>query len=121
MYKLQWNWSCLFLIKTIKTKNNTFFFSQIASTIFLLHIVLFAKRMYEVSYCSQSACTCTYMKCTYMKCTVCVLSLIIPSNHVKPEQDLKQKNFGEQILGYWDYVSRLRYSLRGFVRGASSF
>ena len=40
------------------------------------------------------------MQCTkYLRVFV---SLIIPSNHVKPKQNLKQKNFGEKILGYWD-------------------
>ena len=35
---------------------------------------------------------------------VVFVSLIIPSNHVKPEQDLEQIFFWEGILGYWDYV-----------------
>ena len=44
------------------------------------------------------------------------VSLIIPLNHVKPEQDLKQKNFWGQNTRILDYVFPLGYSLRGFVR-----
>ena len=55
--------------------------------------IFFVKITY---YCSQSACTCAYNALRVF------VSLIIPSNHVKPEQDLKQKFFwgkNTRILG----------------------
>ena len=63
---------------------------------FPLHVT-HEKYFVRVCYCSQS-------------------TLIIPLNHVKPGQDLKQKIFWGKNTRILDYVFPLGYSLRGFVR-----